>query len=144
MTSNIASTVIEQMVGGDPDKLDRTVREELRRYFRPEFLNRVDEIIIFKPLTREHIERIVDIQMQRVMARLAERKLTLVLTPRAKEKLAQEGYDPAYGARPLRRAIQKLIVDPLALLILEGKFQENDTIRVDVDANGKIVFEKAS
>lgn len=144
MTSNIASTVIEQMVGGDPDKLDRTVREELRRYFRPEFLNRVDEVIIFKPLTREHIERIVDIQMQRVMARLAERKLTLVLTPRAKEKLAQEGYDPAYGARPLRRAIQKLIVDPLALLILEGKFQENDTIRVDVDANGKIVFEKAS
>ncbi len=143
MTSNIASTIIEQMAGGDPERLDRAVREELRRYFRPEFLNRVDEIIIFNALRCEHIERIVDIQMQRVAARLAERKMTIELTPRAKAKLAEEGYDPAYGARPLRRAIQRLIVDPLALQILEGKFHDGDRIRVDVDADGKMVFEKA-
>lgn len=143
MTSNIASTIIEQMAGGDPDKMDRAVREELRRYFRPEFLNRVDEIIIFHALRREHLERIIEIQMQRVAARLRERKMTIELTPRAKEKLAQEGYDPAYGARPLRRAIQRLIVDPLALLVLEGKFHEGDRIRVDTDASGNIVFEKA-
>jgi ATP-dependent Clp protease ATP-binding subunit ClpB len=143
MTSNIASTIIEQMAGGDPERMDRAVREELRRYFRPEFLNRVDEIIIFHALRREHIERIVDIQMARVQARLAERKMTLELTPKAKQKLAEEGYDPAYGARPLRRAIQRLIVDPLALLVLEGKFQEGDRIRVDVGADGKLVFEKA-
>jgi ATP-dependent Clp protease ATP-binding subunit ClpB len=143
MTSNIASTIIEQMAGGDPERMDRAVREELRRYFRPEFLNRVDEIIIFHALRREHIERIVDIQMARVQARLAERKMTLELTPKAKQKLAEEGYDPAYGARPLRRAIQRLIVDPLSLLVLEGKFQEGDRIRVDVGADGKLVFEKA-
>jgi ATP-dependent Clp protease ATP-binding subunit ClpB len=143
MTSNIASTIIEQMAGGDPDRLDRAVREELRRYFRPEFLNRVDEIIIFHALTREHVEKIIDIQMARVAQRLQDRKMTIELTPQAKERLAHEGYDPAYGARPLRRAIQRLILDPLSLAVLQGQFREGDHIRVHWTPERGFHFEKA-
>ncbi|AXA36825.1 MAG: ATP-dependent chaperone ClpB [Candidatus Hydrogenedentota bacterium] len=143
MTSNIASTIIEQMAGGDPDRLDRAVREELRRYFRPEFLNRVDEIIIFHALTREHVEKIIDIQLARVAQRLQDRKMTIELTPQAKERLAHEGYDPAYGARPLRRAIQRLILDPLSLAVLQGQFREGDHIRVHWTPDRGFHFEKA-
>ncbi|MCX7963814.1 MAG: ATP-dependent chaperone ClpB [Candidatus Sumerlaea chitinivorans] len=143
MTSNIASTIIEQMAGGDPDRLDRAVREELRRYFRPEVLNRVDEIIIFHALTREHVEKIIDIQLARVAQRLQDRKMTIELTPQAKERLAHEGYDPAYGARPLRRAIQRLILDPLSLAVLQGQFREGDHIRVHWTPDRGFHFEKA-
>jgi len=106
---------------------------EVRRTFRPEFLNRIDEILLFKPLTRAHLFQIVDIQIQRIQERLRERRLRLELTPLAKQRLVQLGYDPAYGARPLRRAIQRYILDPLAQKILEGAFREGDTILVDLE-----------
>ncbi|MCX7017695.1 MAG: ATP-dependent chaperone ClpB [Candidatus Sumerlaeota bacterium] len=142
MTSNIASSIIEKMIGDDEGKLDRVVREELRQRFRPEFLNRVDEIIIFRSLSREQVEKIIDIQMRRVFERLGDRKMTLELTEAARRLIAAEGYDPAYGARPLKRAIQREILDPLSLKMLEGAFHEGDSIRADA-LNGKIVFEKA-
>ncbi|MEI7635263.1 MAG: ATP-dependent chaperone ClpB [bacterium] len=142
MTSNIASSIIEKMIGDDEGKLDRVVREELRQRFRPEFLNRVDEIIIFRSLSREQVEKIIDIQMRRVFERLGDRKMTLELTEAARRLIAAEGYDPAYGARPLKRAIQREILDPLSLKMLEGAFHEGDSIRADA-RNGKIVFEKA-
>jgi ATP-dependent Clp protease ATP-binding subunit ClpB len=103
----------------------------LRASFRPEFINRIDEIVIFNPLGKEQLERIVDLMLRGVEQLLAERKITLELTPAAKELLAREGYDPAYGARPLRRAIQRLVQDPLALQILEGKVLPGDHVRVD-------------
>jgi ATP-dependent Clp protease ATP-binding subunit ClpB len=115
----------------------------MRNYFRPEFLNRVDEIIIFQSLSREQVERIIDIQMRRVLQRLQDRKISLELTEAAKEHLAREGYEPAYGARPLKRAIQREILDPLSLQLLEGKFHEGDRIRVDADGPKGLVFERA-
>jgi ATP-dependent Clp protease ATP-binding subunit ClpB len=115
--------------------------EDLRDRFRPEFLNRVDEIVEFKPLSREQIAEIVELQLERLRQRLAERDIALELTDAAKEALADAGWDPAYGARPLKRAIQRLVENPLALRLLEGDFADGDTIRVDADGN-EIVFEK--
>jgi len=117
--------------------------DALRELFRPEFLNRIDEIVEFKPLTREQLADIVELQLTRLRARLAERGLQLELTDAAKEALAEAGWDPAYGARPLKRALQRMIENPLALRLLEGDFGEGDTIRVDAQ-NGELVFEKAS
>ena len=105
--------------------------EELRERFRPEFLNRIDEVVVFKPLTREQLSEIVELQLRRLRARLAERKVELEVTDAAKELIAEEGWDPAYGARPLKRAIQRLLENPLALELLEGRFAEGDTVRVD-------------
>ncbi|HEY2542610.1 MAG TPA: ATP-dependent chaperone ClpB [Gaiellaceae bacterium] len=116
--------------------------EEMRDRFRPEFLNRIDEIVVFEPLTREQIAEIVDHQLERVRERLSERGITLELTDAAKEALAEAGWDPAYGARPLKRAIQRLVENPLALRLLEGDFGDGDTIRVDVH-DGELVFERA-
>ncbi|HZR94711.1 MAG TPA: ATP-dependent chaperone ClpB [Gaiellaceae bacterium] len=116
--------------------------EELRDRFRPEFLNRIDEIVVFKSLLREQIAEIVDLQLERLRERLAERNMTLEVTDAAKETLADAGWDPVYGARPLKRAIQRLVENPLALRILEGEFADGDTIRVDAQ-NGDIVFAKA-
>ncbi|HEY2073535.1 MAG TPA: AAA family ATPase, partial [Gaiellaceae bacterium] len=116
--------------------------EEMRERFRPEFLNRIDEIVVFEPLTREQIAEIVDHQLERVRERLSERGLTLELTDAAKEALADAGWDPAYGARPLKRAIQRLVENPLALRLLEGDFGDGDTIRVDAH-DGELVFERA-
>jgi ATP-dependent Clp protease ATP-binding subunit ClpB len=116
--------------------------EEMRETFRPEFLNRIDEIVVFEPLTREQIAEIVELQLKRLRARLAERGLSLELTDAAKEHLAEAGWDPTYGARPLKRAIQRMIENPLALQLLEGEFGEDDTVRVDVK-DGELVFEKA-
>ena len=116
--------------------------EELRDRFRPEFLNRIDEIVVFKPLSREQIAEIVELQLERLRARLAERDITLELTGAAKEILAEAGWDPAYGARPLKRAIQRLVENPLALRLLEGDFGDGDTIRVDAH-DGELVFERA-
>jgi ATP-dependent Clp protease ATP-binding subunit ClpA len=107
--------------------------EALRAAFRPEFINRVDEIVIFNPLGKEQLERIVGLLLHGVEKLLAERQITLELTPAARELLVREGYDPAYGARPLRRTIQRLIQDPLALQILEGKVLPGERIRVDRD-----------
>ena len=98
----------------------------LRELFRPEFLNRIDDIVMFQPLGKDQIEHIIDLQMQHVVKLLAERKITLKLTPAAKTLLFREGYDPAYGARPMKRAIQRLIQDPLALKLLDGEVQPGD------------------
>jgi ATP-dependent Clp protease ATP-binding subunit ClpA len=115
----------------------------LRSTFRPEFLNRVDDIIVFNTLSRKHLEQIIQIQLKRVVAMLAERGLKLELTPAAIELILAEGYDPAYGARPMRRAIQRMIQDPLALQLLSGGFGDGDTVVVDVDpATRTLRFEK--
>ena len=116
--------------------------EQLRDHFRPEFLNRIDEVVEFKPLTRDQLADIVELQLARLRARLAERGLQLELTDAAKEVVAEAGWDPAYGARPLKRALQRLIENPLALRLLEGDFSEGDTIRVDAQ-NGELVFTRA-
>ena len=117
--------------------------EAMRETFRPEFLNRIDEIVEFEPLTREQIGEIVELQLARLRERLAERGLSLDLTDAAKEHLAEAGWDPTYGARPLKRAIQRLVENPLALRLLEGEFEEGDTVRVDV-SDGELAFAKAS
>jgi ATP-dependent Clp protease ATP-binding subunit ClpB len=116
--------------------------ESLREHFRPEFLNRIDEIVEFKALSREQLTEIVELQLARLRRRLADRELSLELTDAAKEALAEAGWDPAYGARPLKRAIQRLLENPLALRLLEGEFVAGDTIRVDAQ-HGDLVFTKA-
>src|SRR3954468_24602344 len=117
--------------------------EQMREVFRPEFLNRIDEIVEFKPLTKDELGHIVELQLERLRARLAERGLDLELTDEAKQVVAEAGWDPAYGARPLKRAIQRMIENPLALRLLEGDFAEGDTVRVDAK-NGELVFERAA
>jgi ATP-dependent Clp protease ATP-binding subunit ClpB len=143
MTSNIGSQWIQELAGGNPAEMERRVTEALRQQFRPEFLNRVDEIVIFSSLTQEHIRQIVDIQLRRLRKQLADRKIEIVLTDAAKDLLAREGYDPVYGARPLKRAIQRQIQDPLALRLIEGEFREGDKLKLDVARDGEMVFEKA-
>jgi len=115
--------------------------DALRDVFRPEFLNRIDEVIEFRPLSKEQIAEIVELQLARLRERLAERRIELELTDAAKEALAEAGWDPAYGARPLKRAIQRLVENPLALRLLEGDFADGDAIRVDAE-DGEIYFEK--
>jgi len=117
------------------------VLEALRAHFRPEFLNRVDETIIFDRLNDEDIKRIVEIQLKRLEKRLEDQKLRLVVTDAAKGHLAREGYDPVYGARPLKRVIQREMLDPLAIKILDAEFHEGDKVTVDV-ANGQLTFAK--
>jgi ATP-dependent Clp protease ATP-binding subunit ClpB len=140
MTSNIGSHFIL-----DPDitevEMEARVMEALQMAFKPEFLNRVDEVVLFHRLSREHIRRIVEIQLQQLEARLAERAIDLELSEAAQDYLAQQGYDPAYGARPLKRLIQREIQDRLALALLRGDFQEGDTILVDVRDLG-LIFER--
>jgi len=138
MTSNIGSHLIMEM---GIQAAQARVLEALRQHFRPEFLNRVDEIVVFHSLTRDDLERIVDIQLERMQQRLAERKLSLVLTDQARAFLAERGYDPTFGARPLKRAIQRYLQDPLALALLEGEFSEGDTIQVSV-AGDELVFHR--
>ena len=114
--------------------------KDLRTHFRPEFLNRVDDIIIFRSLSEKEIEKIVEIQIAHLQKILAERKITLHLTPKAKQILAKQGYDPIYGARPLKRAIQKHLQDPLSMKILEGEFHEGETVTADAGDIGTLVF----
>jgi len=137
MTSNLGSQWIQDMREKDHEEMQNRVMEVVRNNFKPEFLNRIDEIVIFSNLTREHIKKIVAIQMQHLKARLAEKKMDITLAETAKELLCERGYDPTYGARPLKRAIQRYIQDPLALKILEGTYGEGDTILVDTDQDGK-------
>jgi ATP-dependent Clp protease ATP-binding subunit ClpB len=138
MTSNLGSQhLIEDLTEGTR----RKVMDALRDHFRPEFLNRIDEIIFFHPLGREHMKRIIDIQLAGLVKRLEERKIHVTLTDAAKEQLVLEGYDPNYGARPLKRTIQRRVLDPLALRVLEGDFVEGDTVTVD-GTQGGLVFEK--
>ncbi len=143
MTSNIGSQFIQEYAGAENrDKMVELVMDALRAHFKPEFLNRVDDTIIFHSLSREHIDAIIDIQLGYLKARLAERKLEIELTEKARKVLADEGYDPVYGARPLKRAIQRLVQNPLAVRLLEGEFVEGDTIKIDVGDNGRFTFEK--
>jgi ATP-dependent Clp protease ATP-binding subunit ClpB len=136
MTSNIGSTAIFELATKDPKKAREQAMAALRELFRPEFLNRIDDIVMFSPLGKPQIERIIDLQLADVKKRLAERKIDIELTPAAKALLLREGYDPAYGARPMKRAIQRLIQDPLALRILDGAVRPGETVLVDADPNG--------
>jgi ATP-dependent Clp protease ATP-binding subunit ClpB len=133
MTSNVGSTAIFELASKDPERARKQAMEALRAAFRPEFINRIDEIIIFNPLGKEQLASIVNLLLKSIERLLAERQITLELTPAAQELLLREGYDPAYGARPLRRTIQRMIQDPLALQILEGKILPGDHVRVDRD-----------
>jgi ATP-dependent Clp protease ATP-binding subunit ClpB len=137
MTSNIGSQYITEEESSEARS--RLVMDALREHFRPEFLNRVDEIIIFDRLTDEDLKKIVEIQLARLTKRLAQQNITLKLTDSAKTVIAREGYDPVYGARPLKRAIQHLLLDPLSINVLEGKFGEGQSIIADAK-NGKIEF----
>jgi ATP-dependent Clp protease ATP-binding subunit ClpB len=139
MTSNLgAEFLVAQAEGHDTEEVKELVMAEVRSRFRPEFLNRVDEIILFHRLRREHMGRIVDIQMTRLAKLLEERKITVVLDPKAREWLAQKGYDPAYGARPLKRVIQKAVQDPLAELILAGRIKDGETVKISAGARGLV------
>jgi len=138
MTSNVGSTLITELAD-QPDVMRKRVMDALRGQLRPEFLNRVDEIVIFKNLVTEQLMEIVDKETAILAKRLAERKITIELTANAKALIAEEGFDPAYGARPLKRTIQKLILDPLAQKLLSGEYREGDTVVVDAQ-NGEIVF----
>ena len=139
MTSNLGSHLFREEE--EPKRLRAQIMETLRQSLRPEFLNRIDEVVVFKALGRGEIGRIVKIQMTFLLKRLADKRITLALTPAAEELLAREGYDPVYGARPLKRAIQRLIQDPLALKILSGEFAEGDAVVTDAQG-GEIVFRK--
>ena len=143
MTSNLGSTFILENAKGDWALVETQVTNAMRQHFKPEFLNRVDDIIIFKPLGTEEIEHIVGLQLARFEKLLADRKLAIEITPEARHLLAAEGYDPAFGARPLKRTIQRLIQNPLALMLLEGKFQDGDHIVVTPSASGGLDFTKA-
>jgi len=145
MTSNLGSQeILDRAKGVDWAIVEQEVLAILRRNFRPEFLNRIDDIVVFRPLGRPELEQIVDLQLARVQRLLAGRRITLEVTPAARELIADEGYDPAFGARPLKRAIQRLVQDPLALQILEGRFGEGDTVIVDrEDGAPTLVFRRA-
>jgi len=143
MTSNIGSQYILEMGTQNWEQVETKVLELLRQTFRPEFLNRVDDVIIFRPLSSQDIAKIVDLQIKRVERLVAERKLRLEVMPAAKQLIVAEGYDPVYGARPLKRAIQRLVQNPLAMAVLEGQYTEGDTVRVDRAKDGNhLAFER--
>ena len=142
MTSNLGSQWFNDPTAGGEEKVRELIMGALRAQFRPEFLNRVDEVIIFHSLTRGDIEKIVDIQLKKLSQRLAERHIEIEMTPAAKEVVVSEGFDPTYGARPLKRTIQREVLDPLAFKVLDGAFAEGDSIVVDA-SGGEIVFRKA-
>ena len=135
MTSNVGSQAIAEHAGTDDEALKREVDEAMRATFRPEFLNRIDDIVVFHPLGMEQIEQIVDIQLAHVRERLAKQRLTLAVTPAAKQMLAMGGLDPVYGARPLKRLIQNEVVDCIARAIIDGTVHEGDQVTIDVDAD---------
>ena len=137
MTSNLGSQWIRDLAGEENEERMRArVMEALQREFLPEFLNRIDEVVVFHPLSRDHIKAIVELQLRDLQKRLAAQRLSIQLTDKAKERLAEEGYDPVYGARPLRRVIQQRIENPLSLRLLEGAYAEGQTIKVDTDGGG--------
>jgi len=140
MTSNIGSIVFEQADLSGDEKREAVMRA-MRQHFRPEFLNRIDDIVVFHPLQREQIRSIVDVQLTRLASRLVEKRIQLDLTDAARDILAERGYDPSYGARPLRRAIQRLVLDPMAMEIIEGRVREGDRVQADANADGEgLVF----
>jgi ATP-dependent Clp protease ATP-binding subunit ClpB len=145
MTSNIGSHRIldasSEMGGADFAIMRATVLDELRQHFRPEFLNRIDEIVVFHKLSEEQLKEIVEIQLDRVRARLRERRISLEITDAAKTHLVRTGYEPAYGARPLKRAIQREVETPLGRKILAGEVRDGDVVRIDTDHDkGELTF----
>ena len=144
MTSNIASDTILRNLerGKDFEEIEQLVREELKRYFRPEFINRIDSVVIFKPLKKEHVKQIVDLMIKKLEKRLKDKNLKLQISDSAKEYLANKGYDPAFGARPLRRVIEREVETPLAMKLISGEIEEGDTVIIDVK-DGKIDIRKA-
>jgi ATP-dependent Clp protease ATP-binding subunit ClpB len=144
MTSNVGSQWIKELGGRDEQEMRRRVMEALSQEFRPEFLNRIDEVVIFNSLGMEQLVQIVDIQLQHLQGLLEERKVELELTEKAKRLLAEEGYDPVFGARPLKRVIQRRIQDPLALKLLQGEFQDGERIAVDVVGDNFVFTHAAS
>ncbi|MBV9744988.1 MAG: AAA family ATPase, partial [Acidobacteriia bacterium] len=144
MTSNVGSMRILEYRGGFEgvayERMKEAVLEEMRSHFRPEFLNRVDEIIVFHALTEEHLKQIVEIQLGRLRARLADRHITLQLTEAARSNLVRTGYDPQYGARPLKRAIQKKLETPLGRLLLQGQIRDGQTVIVETNGSGDLTF----
>ncbi len=145
MTSNLGSHYLTDQAGEGKlaEGVHRQVLDTLRAHFRPEFLNRIDETIIFHPLSRAHMAKIIDIQARHLLKRLEDRKIHVELTDAARDLLVREGYDPAYGARPLKRTIQRLVLDPLARRVLEGEFSEGDTVEIGA-ADGAIVFRRVT
>jgi ATP-dependent Clp protease ATP-binding subunit ClpA len=140
MTSNVGSEYIVDTA--DDTKIHEQVENALAATFKPEFLNRIDDVVIFHRLTEEELEEIVEIQVKSLIGRVSERGFDIELTPEAREHLAKQGYDPVYGARPLRRVIQKQLIDRLALKVLEGEFTEGDHIVVDLDGD-ELTFTKS-
>jgi ATP-dependent Clp protease ATP-binding subunit ClpB len=142
MTSNVGSDLIQEMARRETRKDKDELMEVLRRTFRPEFLNRIDEIVTFESLKPEQLEQIVDIQLRDLQARLLERRITLELTDDARKVLAERGWDPVFGARPLKRAIQRMIENPLAVEVLGGKFREGDRVIADTRDRETFVFRR--
>ena len=140
MTSNIGSQWITDLGEKDYNELKRRVMEAVKTHFKPEFLNRIDEIIIFRSLSVDNIKRIAELQLSYLTKRVAERGIELNFTDKLKTMIAKEGYDPAYGARPLKRLIQKKLQDPLAMMILKGSIKEGDKVKIDEDTKGNITF----
>ena len=142
MTSNVGGSWLHEYDGMDEDEIQRTIRQRLREEgFRPEFINRIDEVVIFHQLGRERIKEIVDIQINRLRPRLAERHITLQLSDAARSLLANEGYDPQFGARPLKRVIQKEVENRLARALLDGSIHEGDSVELDA-ADGQLLMQK--
>ena len=142
MTSNLGSHKIQEMAGDSYEEIKAAVMNSVNQHFRPEFINRIDEIVVFHPLGQEQMAGIADIQLSRLRKRLQERDMDIVLSDEAMTKLIAVGYDPVYGARPLKRAIQQEIENPLSVKLLSGEFVAGDTIKVDVDAQDKLTFDK--
>ena len=142
MTSNLGSHKIQEMAGDSYEEIKAAVMNSVNQHFRPEFVNRIDEIVVFHPLGQEQMAGIADIQLSRLRKRLQERDMDIVLSDEAMTKLVAVGYDPVYGARPLKRAIQQEIENPLSVKLLSGEFVAGDTIKVDVDAEGNFTFDK--
>ena len=157
MTSNIGSKVIEKGGGGlgfefsgdsvedsQYNRIKSLVNEELKQYFRPEFLNRLDEIIVFRQLTKNEVKEIAEIMLQEVFVRLKDKGIKLNVTDAFKERLVEEGYNPSYGARPLRRAVMRLLEDSLAEEVLSGRIKDGDNALVDIDENKKVTINISS
>src|SRR5690606_11604662 len=125
------------------EDMKKRIMDEVKKTFRPEFINRVDDIIVFHSLNKEHLKQIVDLMLERVNKRMLENGLSLTVSDRAKEIIVDEGHDVEFGARPLRRAIMRLVEDPLAEKILDGEFEEGDKVFIDADEEGKMTFTKA-
>lgn len=142
MTSNLGSHKIQEMAGDSYEEIKAAVMNSVNQHFRPEFVNRIDEIVVFHPLGQEQMAGIADIQLSRLRKRLQERDMNIVLSDEAMNQLVAVGYDPVYGARPLKRAIQQEIENPLSVKLLSGEFVAGDTIKVDVDAQDKLTFDK--